>query len=154
MRRKIVVSLLAVAALACAVPAFAGGDHCSGAKSATAWGGACLQRSADGALSVAEVAAGSPAARAGLKAGDIVVAVNGKRVANAKESGACSMSASSCAASCTAGAQMTYTVRRGTATKDVKLKLVPMSGDAAERFANRGGVHDAQYAALVIPATK
>lgn len=149
MLRKLVVSSLAVLALAVAVPAFAGGDHCSGAKSAMAWGGACLERSGSGAVSVASVAPGSPAAKAGLKSGDVVLAVNGKSVATAADRAACSASGE-----CRAGQNVTYTVRRGSATKEVKLKLVPMPDDAANRFAKRDAVHDATLAALVMPASK
>lgn len=149
MYKRIIASSAAVLVLALAVPAFAGGAHCSGSQGATAWAGACLQRSANGAVTVAEVAAGSPAAKAGLKSGDVVVAVNGNRLADAKERSMCSASGE-----CTAGSQVTYTVRRGSATREVKFKLVPMPSNARDKFAQRDGSFDPALAALVLPAAK
>ena len=79
-------------ALAIAVPALAGGANCGshataatanasescvGKTKSAAWAGACLQRTATGRVTVADVAKGSSAARSGLKTGDIALAVNG-----------------------------------------------------------------------------
>lgn len=149
MIKKIVASSAAVLMLALAVPAFAGGAHCSGGKSAMAWNGACLQRTASGAVSVAEVAAGSPAAKAGLKAGDIVLAVNGKELSGGKCAASCSAGAS-----CAPGSQVTYTVRRDGAKKDLKFTLVPMPEAATQKYASREGAFDATLAAMVLPAAR
>ena len=151
MLKKFAASTAAVLALTFAAQAFAGGAYCSGAKSAStaAWCGACLQRSATGAVTVAAIAKGSPAERSGLQAGDIVTAVNGYRLADSKESAMCSSSAS-----CSVGSTVTYTVQRGRSTKSLKVKLEKMPADAANRFANRDASFDPALAALVLPASK
>ena len=150
MLKKIVASTSAVLAVAALVtlPALAGGDHCGGgAARTTAWAGAWLQRSAGGAVTVAEVAGGSPAARAGLRKGDIVTAVNGWSLASGKDRASCSASAD-----CSVGSSVTYTVQRGRATKAIKVKLEKMPVDAASRFANRDASFDPALAAIVMPA--
>lgn len=150
MPKKFAASIAALALVAVvAVPAFAGGAHCGSEKSAstTAWAGACLERSADGAISVASVVPGSPAARAGLKSGDLVTAVNGYKLADSKERAMCSSKAE-----CNVGSQVTYTVLRGSKTKDFKLTLVKMPTDAATKFAKRDASFDPSLAALVMPA--
>lgn len=142
----------AILALVVAVPAFAGGEQCAGMKcshSTTAWAGACLQRSASGAVTVAEVAAGSPAAKAGLQAGDIVTAVNGYRLADSHERASCSANAR-----CSVGSTVTYTIQRGSATKDFKVALVRMPAGAAEKFSKRAASFDPALAALVMPASR
>jgi putative serine protease PepD len=151
MLKKLATSAAAVLALAAlvAVPAFAGGAHCSGEKSSstTAWAGAWLQRSAAGAVTVAEIAGGSPAAKAGLKKGDIVTAVNGYDLADSKDRAMCSAKAE-----CNVGSTVTYTIQRGKSTKSVKVKLEQMPADAANRFANREASFDPALAAIVMPA--
>lgn len=151
MLKKLAASATAVLALAAlvAVPAIAGGSHCSSAKSAgkTAWAGAWLQKSAAGAVTVAEVASGSPAAKAGLKQGDIVTAVNGYNLADSKDRAMCASKAE-----CNVGSAVTYTIQRGNSTKTVKVKLEKMPADAASRFANRDASFDPALAAIVMPA--
>lgn len=151
MLKKLTASAAAILALAAfvAVPAFAGGAHCSGEKGAstTAWAGAYLQRTPTGAVTVAEIAGGSPAAKAGLKKGDIVTAVNGYDLADSKERAECASKAS-----CNVGSSVTYTIQRGKSTKTVKVKLEQMPADAANRFANREASFDPALAAIVMPA--
>lgn len=163
MNRKLAVPAATVLALALAVPALAGGDNCrhgsqagataasksscyDGAKSA-AWAGAWLQRTPTGGVTVAEVAKGSPAARAGLKPGDLVLAVNGYDLSNSAERAMCASKAE-----CTVGKTVVYTVQRHNSTKDVKLKLEKMPADAMGRFASRQATFDPVLAAEVIPA--
>jgi len=147
--KQLAASLAAVLVMALAVTAFAGGgDYCSGHSTSTAaWCGACLQRSASGTVAVANVAKGSPAERAGLETGDVVLAVNGHKLADSQEHSMCSSSAQ-----CTAGSTVTYTVKRGWSTHTYKVKLEKMPADAASRFANRTASFDATLAALVMPA--
>lgn len=151
MLKKFVSPVAAILALAIAVPALAGGANCGSAKgaSATAWAGACLQRTASGAVTVAEVVAGSPAAKAGLRAGDVVTAVNGYRLADAREREMCSSSAE-----CNVGSKVTYTVQRGSSKREIAVKLVKMPADAANKFANREASFDPTLAALVMPAAR
>ncbi len=147
--KKLVASITAAMLLATSVAAFAGGDYCSGkgaSASAAAWCGACLQRSTSGAVSVAAVAKGSPAERAGLRTGDIVLAVNGHDLSNSQEHAMCSSKAD-----CSVGSTVTYMVQRGNAKKALKVKLEKMPADAASRFANRTASFDPTLAALVVP---
>src|SRR5580765_5771290 len=120
MKRILTASAAAAFALAVSVPAFAGGGHCSGgdasasassceghsAKSA-AWAGAWLERTASGTVTVAEVAKGSPAAKAGLKSGDVVLAVNGYDLSDSEARAECASKAS-----CKVGSTVTYAVQR------------------------------------------
>ena len=159
MKIKHAVPVVAALALALAVPAFAGGehcsghssaatagaDHCSGKASAAVWAGAWLERSQSGAIQVAAVAQGSPAARSGLRAGDVVVAVNGYSIGAAKAEGSCLSSAQ-----CTVGRSVAYTVQRGRSTKVMKMKLEKMPAAATEKFANREANFDPALATLVL----
>ena len=160
MMKMLTASAVAGLALALSVPAFAGGDACSGHASAAtadakgycgsaksaAWSGAWLQRSASGAVTVAEVAKGSPAAKAGLKSGDVVVAVNGYDLSNSEARATCASKAD-----CKVGSSVTYTVKRGDSTKTLKLKLEKMPANATERFASRDAGFDPMLAAVVMP---
>lgn len=163
MKKLLSASAASVLVLALAIPAFAGGAHCSGGASATtadaegscvgksqttAWAGAWLQRTAAGKVSVAEVAKGSPAARSGLKSGDIVLAVNGYNLGNSKDRAECASKAE-----CSVGSSVTYTVQRGSAKKSFRLKLEKMPAQVASRFANhKAASFDPALAAVVIPA--
>ncbi len=161
MKKKLTFPAVAVLTCALALPALAGGEHCSGKANATtasagksacsssaksaAWAGAWLQRSASGQVTVADVAAGSPASRSGLKAGDVVVAVNGRDLAS-KASGECMSSAD-----CKVGAAVAYTIQRGSSTKVVKVKLEKMPEQATAKFASLEASFDPTLAAVVIP---
>lgn len=160
MKRMLTASAATALALAVAIPAFAGGAHCSGGASATsaesytctdhaksaAWAGAWLQRTPSGAVTVSEVAKGSPAARSGLKTGDIVVAVNGYDLSNSEDRATCASKAE-----CSVGKTVTYTVKRGPNTRFLKFKLEKMPANATARFANQQASFDPALAAVVIP---
>jgi S1-C subfamily serine protease len=162
MTKKLAIPVIAILTCALAVPALAGGGNCSG-KSATAyasaskaacapgaksaaWAGAWLQRSESGEISVAEVASGSPAAQSGLKAGDVVVAVNGRDLSS--KEGVCLTSAD-----CKVGAAVAYTIQRGAKTKVVKVKLEKMPEAATVKFATRQAMFEPELAAVVITTT-
>ena len=159
MNKVLTASAATVLALAVAVPSFAGGAHCSGASATTAeakascaskaaaWAGAWLQRSSSGKVTVADVAKGSPAAKSGLKAGDVVLAVNGYDLSNSEDRAMCGSNAE-----CNIGSAVTYTVQRGSSTKVVKFKLARMPANATERFANRQASFDPALASVVMPA--
>ena len=153
MKKILTASAVGALALAMSVSAFAGGNHCSGGASATTasmksagWSGAWLQRSAAGTVTVAEVAKGSPAAKAGLKTGDVVLAVNGYDLSDSEARAECAAKAS-----CSVGKTVTYAVQRGNATKNVKLKLEKMPANATERYASREASFDPMLAAVVMP---
>ena len=162
MKKIFTASAATFLALAIAVPAFAGGAACASRKaSATtasnqeacvggksksaAWAGAWLQRSESGTITVAGVAKRSPAARSGLKAGDVVLAVNGYDLSDSEAREKCASSAQ-----CNVGSNVTYTVQRGRSTKDIKVKLEQMPAYATDSFASRQGKFDPALAAVVI----
>jgi S1-C subfamily serine protease len=110
------------------------------------WAGAWLQRSSSGTVTVAEVAKGSPAAKAGLKSGDLVLAVNGYDLSDSEARAECASKAS-----CKVGSTVTYAVQRGHSTKNIKLKLEKMPANATERYASREASFDPALAAVVMP---
>ena len=162
MKKMLTASAASVLVLAMAVPAFAGGANCSSHKASattasaqeacagksknTAWSGAWLERSKSGSVAVAGIAKGSPAARSGLKTGDVVLAVNGYDLSDSEAREACASKAQ-----CSVGSAVTYTVQRGRSTKDIKLKLEQMPAHATERFASREASFDPALAAVVMP---
>ena len=153
MKKVLTASAVAALSLTIAVVAFAGGDHCGAAKSSSAsytsaWSGAWLERSDDGTVTVADVAKGSPAAKAGLKRGDVVLAVNGYDLSDSESRAMCASKAS-----CKVGSTVSYTVNRNGSTKDLKLKLAKMPSDATDRFASREASFDPMFAAVVMPAS-
>jgi len=160
MKKALMASAAAVFALALTVPAFAGGSQCdhgaasadaqaSCAAKASAWSGAWLRHSPTGQIIVADVAKGSPAAKSGLKAGDIVLAVNGYNLSDTGERAMCASKAD-----CNVGSAVTYTVQRGSSTKSIKFALAKMPANANARFASRRANFDPTLAAAVMPASK
>ena len=163
MKRMLIGSAAAVLAVALVVPAFAGDWECSHSKSAaasadaqsacashaSAWSGAWLRHMPAGEIVVADVAKGSPAAKSGLRPGDVVVAVNGYRLSDEAERAQCASKSE-----CTVGKSVTYTVRRGASTKSLKLTLARMPANATTRFASRRASFDPALAAAVISADK
>jgi S1-C subfamily serine protease len=162
MKKTLSASAAAVFALAIVAPAFAGpncGSHkttaatvtadaasCHSKGASAAWAGAWLQRSEDGQVTVADVAKGSPAAKAGLKSGDVVLAVNGYDLNDTEARAMCASKAE-----CNVGSKVTYTVQRGKSTKNLKFKLEKMPADATDRFASRNASFDPVLAAVVMP---
>jgi len=153
MNLRNIAPVIAALALTVAIPAIAcdgnsktaSAEHsCSGMSRNTAWAGAWMQRSNGGQLTVIAVAEGSPAAKSGLRAGDVVLAVNGRNVGE---------SSHSCAsgAACAVGSSFAYTVQRGKATKTVKVKLEKLPADASTRFAAQEASYEPSLAAMVIP---
>lgn len=162
MTRPIAASAAALLTLALAAPVFAcGGSHagkteasaasvgssCSSHASATAWAGAWLQRDDQGRVTVAEVAKGSPAQKAGMRAGDVVTAVNGKSLSKA-----CSSAQSASSTECKEGRSVTFTVQRGNSTRSLSMRLEKLPADAATRFASRRASFEPALASLVMPA--
>jgi len=135
--------LIALAALvAISAPAFAGGEKCSATDASAClshwssmkggpWLGAKYDKAADGTISVKEVVAGSPAEKAGMKSGDILVALNGVSFADKD-------AIKQAKSSIKAGSKVTYTVKRGNAEKKLAVTMEPMP-DAV--FAQMVGDH-------------
>jgi len=162
MNKLLSASAASVLALAIVAPAFAGGancgshasattadmaDHCAGKSKNAAWAGAWIQRSQSGTFTVASVAKNSPAAKAGLKEGDVVLAVNGYNLASSEAREQCASHAA-----CNVGSAVTYKVQRGSSTKSIKLKLEKMPSNAVERYASREATFDPILASVVMPA--
>jgi S1-C subfamily serine protease len=140
-----VVAALTLAAVVAPASACDGHSKSASLSRSTAWAGAWMQRSGGGELTVVAVAEGSPAAKSGLRAGDIVLAVNGKSLSTGTSSHMCADGTA-----CTVGSAFAYTVQRGKATKTVKVKLEKMPADATTRFASLEASYEPTLAAMVI----
>jgi C-terminal processing protease CtpA/Prc len=124
---KKTVSLLALALMLALVPAvFAGGEQCArehAAKKAKlaahGWLGLDTEKTADGGWAVKSVAPGSPAAQAGFRAGDVLVAVNGVSFQDKEK-------AKAAKANLKVGSQVTYTVARSGARQQLTATLAPV----------------------------
>jgi predicted metalloprotease with PDZ domain len=131
MQRKI--SLLALALiLALASAALAGGEKCAheamaahNAKkaelAAKGWLGLKTEKNAEGAYQVTSVAPGSPAAQAGFRTGDVLVAFNGIALTEANKP-----AVKKAKHSLGIGKQVSYTVRRDGAERALTATLAPV----------------------------
>ncbi len=129
------VSLLALAlALVLSSAAFAGGGencpHEAKAKAhnakkaelaAKGWLGFTTEKDASGGYRIVSVAPGSPAAQAGFRAGDVLVAMNGIALTEANKP-----ALKQAKAGLGVGKQVAYTVRRGGAESTLTATLAPV----------------------------
>ncbi|HEY9421691.1 MAG TPA: PDZ domain-containing protein [Thermoanaerobaculia bacterium] len=134
MKRK--TSLLALAlTLALAPMAFAGGENCAHKKAAVhhekaaqlaakGWLGLKTEKDATGAYRVASVAPGSPAAQAGLRTGDVLVAMNGIALTDANKD-----ALKKAKANLGVGKQISYIVRRDGAEQALAVTLAPVPAE-------------------------
>jgi len=129
MKAKISLVLLALL-LALSSAALAGGEKCAkdaahkekAAKmSAHGWLGIKTDKDADGAWRVSSVAAGSPAAKAGFRAGDVLVAYNGIALNEANMD-----AVKKAKADCAVGKTVAYTIRRDGAERTLSATLAPV----------------------------
>ena len=152
--RKIAV-LTAVAVLASAVPVFAGGDKCTAAdaqaclthwaaKKDMGWVGLEYDKSVATAIKVKAVSPGSPAAKAGFEAGDVLLTLNGASFAD-KEA------LKKAKGEWKIGQTVTYTVKRNNADKTITATLEKMPDEV---FASMIGQHmlDSHLALAAAPA--
>ncbi len=131
MKRK--TSLLALALTLALTPmAFAGGENCAHKTAAAhkekaahlaakGWLGLKTEKDASGAYRVASVKPGSPAAEAGFRAGDVLVAMNGVALTDANKD-----ALKKAKASLGVGKQVSYTVRRDGAEQTLAATLAPV----------------------------
>jgi S1-C subfamily serine protease len=132
MKRTIPLLVLALS-LALASAAVAGGEKCAhDAKVAAAktrkaelaahgWLGIKTEKDAAGAYRVTAVTANSPAAQAGFRTGDVLLALNGVALTDANHE-----AVHKAKGECAVGKQVTYKVRRDGAEKTITATLAPV----------------------------
>ena len=92
------------------------------------WAGVSLEQNEDG-LTVSEVHHGTPAAKAGVKAGDVLVAINGIEYAEKNKE-----KMSALQAQMVPGNEFTYTISRKGKNKEVSFALDEMPMDVVARM--------------------
>ncbi len=129
MKRTVPLLVLALL-LALSTAAFAGGEKCAhdaahkakAAKMAAhGWLGLKADKDATGAYKVASVAPDSPAAQAGFRAGDVLVAYNGIALTEANKD-----AVKKAKAETAVGKTVAYTIRRDGAEKTLTATLAPV----------------------------
>ena len=149
--KRILSFVLPVLVLSLAVPAFAGGEKCTASTQecldymaknykGKGWIGVEIESSDEAGLVLKAVMPDSPAEKAGLKAGDVLVAVNG--IAYTKEN---HEKLGEMKKSMLPGAEFTFTVRHGEKEKDVAMTLGEMP---EEVLAKMIGVHMIDHATM------
>jgi predicted metalloprotease with PDZ domain len=136
MSRRIALWTL-VFAVALALPLSAGEGHkkCEGDAVAClnklvakyqdhGWVGIELDQNKDGSMTVLEVIDGSPAQAAGLKSGDVLLAMNGVKFADNNK-----VKLKAAKKGMKIGSTIEYTVSRHGKTKDVAITLAPLPKD-------------------------
>jgi Do/DeqQ family serine protease len=88
-------------------------------------------------VAINSVTAGGPAERAGVKAGDVILQVNGKRVNDPNE-------LRNTVASISPGNDADLTITRGGAEQHIKVKLADLDADAPQSSGGAGGGGDEQ----------
>ncbi|HEX3554975.1 MAG TPA: PDZ domain-containing protein [Thermoanaerobaculia bacterium] len=136
MKRTVPLLVLAFV-LVLSTAAFAGGEKCAhDAKAASAhnahnarqaalaahgWLGLKTAKEADGGYRVMAVTEGSPAAQAGFRTGDVLLALNGVALTDANHE-----AVHKAKGECAVGKQVTYKVRRDGAEKTLTATLAPV----------------------------
>lgn len=124
---KTKISLLALALiLVLASAAFAGGEKCAREaaakeKAAKMAAHGWLGLKTDDAHRVTSVAPGSPAAQAGFRTGDVLVALNGVALTDANKEAVMKAKGD-----CKVGKQVSYTIRRDGAEQTLTATLAPV----------------------------
>ena len=100
------------------------------------WAGVSLEMSEDG-LRVSEVHPGTPAAKAGVKAGDVLVAINGVEYAEENQEKMAKFEKEMIP-----GKEFTYTIARGGKNKEVSIALAEMPMDVVARMVGMHMLND------------
>lgn len=154
MKKALIVAIVVSVGLI-VLPAIAGEGHDHGQKAAhekcsadaqaclnmfaqayrgRGWAGVSLEMSEDG-LSVSEVHPGTPAERAGIKTGDVLLAINGIKPGNEAEM-------AGLRDQMVPGHEMTYTISRKGRTKDVQFELEEMPTEVIARMVGMHMLND------------
>jgi C-terminal processing protease CtpA/Prc len=138
MKRTVPLLVLALL-LVLSTAAFAGGEKCAhdaaahkamAAKlSAHGWLGIETEKDADGAYRVTKVASGSPAAEAGFRSGDVLVALNGVKLTAANKE-----AVKKAKAGLGVGKPVSYTVRRDGAETTLNATLAPVPDEVLAKW--------------------
>lgn len=132
MKRNVLLLALALS-LVLSSAAFAGGakcahdakaaahDHKKAELAAKGWLGLKTEKDPSGAYRVASVAPNSPAAQAGFRAGDVLVAYNGVALTEDNKE-----AVKKAKAGCAVGTRVAYTIRRGNAEQTLTATLAPV----------------------------
>jgi len=99
-----------------------------------------------GAMTILKVIPGTPAESAGLKAGDVLVALNGVKIAKDNDE-----ALSKARKEWKPGQTVTYTVNRDGAERQVSLTLAPMPADVMAKYI---GQHMLEHASAEIAQKK
>jgi S1-C subfamily serine protease len=132
--KRIVPLLVLAFVLVLSSAVFAGGEECAhGAKTASAhnarkaelaahgWLGLKTAKEAAGGYRVTAVAEGSPAAQAGFRTGDVLLALNGVALTDANKE-----AIHKAKGDCAVGKAVTYSLRRDGAEKTLTATLAPV----------------------------
>lgn len=134
-------SILTLGLLLSSAPvAFAGGDHAKGgckgdiqseaaSMASRGWIGLETDKDASGAYVVKGVVAGSPAEKAGFQKGDVLLALNGIRFAEANQE-----DLKAAKKAMVPGKQVAYTVKRAGAEKSLTATMVAVPRDVLAKW--------------------
>jgi len=107
----------------------------------TGWVGIEYEPQEDSSWKIMRVIPGSPAETAGLQSGDVVFAMNGIKFLPENEQALKEASKNR-----KPGLEISYTVKRGGADKEIKLTLAPMPADVMATWIGRHMMEHAQLA--------
>jgi len=150
------VAVLGLAVLV-AAPAFAGQGKCNGTTQEcldkmaahmkdSGWVGVELEPSDAGGYEVAKVIPGSPAEEAGIRAGDILFAMNGIEISEKNEEKLMNVKKT-----LTPGKSVDYTIKRDGYDRQVTVTLAPMPADVLAKYV---GQHMLEHASAGIATGK
>jgi C-terminal processing protease CtpA/Prc len=149
-------AVLGLAALV-AAPAWAGHEKCNASTQEcldkmaahmknSGWVGVELEPSDEGGYSVAKVIPGSPAEEAGIRAGDVLFAMNGIKISEENEAALMKVKKD-----LSPGKSVDYTIKRDGYDRQVTVTLAPMPADVLARYV---GQHMLEHASAGLATGK